>query len=149
MIDIQPLPHYFSPEHEEFRAAVRDFAAREITPHVSAWDEAETFPRELYRQLAQLGVLGIGYDEVYGGTPADLFYHLVAAEELARTGGGGVSASAMSHCIGLPPVANFGSDALKQRVIPAVLAGEKICALAVTEPGGGSDVAALKTTAVR
>ena len=149
MIDIQPLPHYFSSEHEEFRAALRDFAAREITPHVNAWDEAETFPRELYGKLARLGVLGIGYDEAYGGTPADLFYHLVAAEELARTGGGGVSASVMSHCIGLPPVANFGSETLKKRVIPAVLAGEKISALAVTEPGGGSDVAALKSTAVR
>lgn len=149
MIDITPLPHYFRPEHEQFRASLRAFAAREITPHVNAWDEAETFPRELYGKLAQLGVLGLGYDEAYGGTPADLFFHIVVAEELALTGGGGVSASVLSHSIGLPPVARFGSAALRERVIPPVLAGQKISALAVTEPGGGSDVAALKTTAVR
>ena len=149
MLDITPLPHYFTPDHEAFRATLREFAAREITPNVNAWDEDQTFPRALYRQLAELGVLGMGYDEAYGGTEADLFFHIVVAEELARTGGGGVSASAMSHSIGLPPVAKFGSEALKKRVMPAVLSGEKIAALAVTEPGGGSDVAALKTTAVR
>ncbi|HPO19068.1 MAG TPA: acyl-CoA dehydrogenase family protein, partial [Rubrivivax sp.] len=80
---------------------------------------------------------------------ADLFYHLILSEELARAGAGGVSASLMSHSIGLPPIKNFGSPALQARVIPPVLAGDKIAALAVTEPSGGSDVAALKTTAVR
>lgn len=149
MIEIQPLPHCFSAEHENFRAALRDFVTREIAPHVNEWDEAGTFPRSLYARLAELGVLGIGYDEGFGGTPADIFYHLIASEELARPGAGGVAASLLSHTIGLPPVAHHGSEALKRRVVPQVLAGEKIAALAVTEPGGGSDVAALKTTAVR
>lgn len=149
MLDQPPLPHYFTADHEQFRAALRDFVAREVTPFVNEWDEAETFPRSLYRRLAELGALGIGYPEEYGGTPADVFYKIVLAEELARCGCGGVPASLGSHTIGLPPVAIAGSEALKRRVIPAVLRGEKIAALAVTEPSGGSDVAAVKTTAVR
>ena len=149
MHEPQALPHYFSAEHEEYRATLRDFVAREITPHVHEWDEAETFPRDLYQRIARLGVLGIGYSEAYGGTPADIFFHIITSEEMARSGGGGVSASLLSHTIGLPPVANYGSEALKQRIVPTVLQGDKIAALAVTEPGGGSDVASLKTTAVR
>ena len=149
MFEFPSASHYFSPEHDAFREAMRDFVAKEITPFVSEWDEAESFPRELYRKAAELGILGVGYDEVYGGTPADVFYHLIASEEIARCGSGGVAASLFSHTIGLPPVAAHGSAALKDRIIPRVLSGEKIAALAVTEPGGGSDVAALKTTAVR
>ncbi len=149
MLDTQALPHYFSAEHADYRAAMRDFVAREITPFVHEWDEAETFPRDLYQRIARLGVLGIGYPEALGGTPADLFFHIITAEEMARSGSGGVSASLLSHTIGLPPINAYGSEALKQRVMPAVLRGDKIAALAVTEPGGGSDVASLKTTAVR
>ena len=149
MFDYPPAPHYFSSDHEAFRASIRDFVAREITPFAADWDEAETFPRELYRKVADMGILGVGYEEAYGGTPADVFYHLIVWEEISRCGVGGVAASLMSHSIGLPPVATYGSEELKQRVIPAVLRGEKIAALAVTEPSGGSDVAALKSTAVR
>lgn len=149
MFDAPSAPHYFSAEHDAFRAAMRDFVSREITPFAADWDEAETFPRDLYRQAAALGILGVGYDEVYGGTPADVFYHLIVAEEMARCGVGGVAASLLSHTIGLPPVAAHGCAAMKQRIIPLVLQGEKIAALAVTEPGGGSDVGALRTSAVR
>jgi acyl-CoA dehydrogenase len=148
MLDTQALPHYFSAEHADYRAALRDFVAREITPFVNDWDEAESFPRDLYQRIARLGVLGIGYPEALGGTPADLFFHIITAEEMARSGSGGVSASLLSHTIGLPPINAYGSEALKQHVMPAVLRGDKIAALAVTEPGGGSDVASLKTTAV-
>lgn len=148
-LEAPPLPFYFSPEHEQFRASLREFVAKEITPFVAEWDEAETFPRELYARAASLGVQGLGYPEAYGGTPADVFYQIVVAEEFARCGGGGLQASLNSHSIALPPILLAGSEALKQRVIPRVLAGEKIAALAVTEPSGGSDVAALKTTAVR
>ena len=149
LLDAPPTPHYFSPEHVQFRDLLRAWVSREITPHATAWDEAEGFPRALYQRAAAIGLLGLGYPEAYGGTSADLFYHLILSEELARPGCGGVAASLMSHTIGLPPVMHFGSDALKRRVIPPVLAGDKIAALAVTEPSGGSDVAALKTTAIR
>lgn len=148
-LEAPPLPFYFTPEHEQFRATLREFISREITPFVPEWDEAETFPRELYARAASLGVQGLGYSEAYGGTPADVFFQLIVAEEFARCGGGGLQASLNSHSIALPPILHAGSEELKQRVIPPVLAGEKIAALAVTEPSGGSDVAALKTTAVR
>ncbi|MFO1298543.1 MAG: acyl-CoA dehydrogenase family protein, partial [Rubrivivax sp.] len=132
-----------------FRATVRAFAEREIAPFAAEWDEAGTFPRSLYAKAAELGLLGIGYPEEYGGTSADTMFAVVAAEELARAGTGGVQASLGSLHIGLPPVVALASAELKARVVPPVLRGEKIAALAITEPGGGSDVAALRTRAVR
>jgi len=149
MFDLPPRPEYFSAEHEAFRAAVRRFVTAEIAPHVADWDEAGTFPRALYGRAAEVGLIGVGYPEALGGTPADLFYSIAAAEEVARAGCGGVQASLGSHGIALPPIVAHGSEALKRRVVPPVLAGEKIAALCITEPGGGSDVAALKTTALR
>jgi acyl-CoA dehydrogenase len=137
------------PEHEAFRDGVRAFVEREIAPNVATWDESETFPRTLYKRAAEVGLLGIGYPEEYGGTPADGWYRLIATEEIARAGSGGLMASLFSHNIGLPPIVAHGSDALKQRVIPDVLRGEKIAALAITEPSGGSDVARIRTTARR
>ena len=138
-----------SSEHQLFRDSVRAFVDREIAPHVAAWDEARGFPRELYARAAEMGLLGLGYPEAYGGTPADGWYRLVATEEIARAGSGGLMASLFSHNIGLPPLIAYGSEALKQRVVPAVLAGDRIAALAITEPGGGSDVARLRCSARR
>ena len=141
-------PHpALSEEHEAFRDTVRRFVEREILPHAAAWDEAGEFPRELYRKAAQAGLLGVGYPEEYGGTPADHFFRIVSGEEFARAGSGGLSASLFSHTIGAPPIAAVGSEELKRRVLPAILAGEKISALAITEASGGSDVANLKTSA--
>ena len=139
----------FAPEHETFRDSVRTFVEREIAPHVNAWDEAGSFPRSLYRRAAEMGLLGLGYPESLGGTPADGWYRLVATEEIARAGSGGLMASLFSHSIGLPPIVAHGSQALQRRIVPEVLAGEKIAALAITEPGGGSDVARLCTKARR
>ena len=136
-------------EHESFRDSVRAFVAAEIAPHINAWDEAGSFPRELYRRAAHLGLLALGYPEAYGGTPADTWFRLIATEEIARAGSGGLMASLFSHNIGLPPIVACGSEALKQQVIPPVLAGDKIAALAITEPSGGSDVARLRCTAQR
>ncbi|MBL8207076.1 MAG: acyl-CoA dehydrogenase family protein [Blastocatellia bacterium] len=149
MLNTPPNPQHYSPEHEQFRKTVREFVAREITPFINAWDEAEEFPHALYRQAAEIGLLGIGYPDEYGGTPADGFYSIIVSEELARAGSGGLMASLLSHSISVPPILHVGSTELKARVLPAVLAGEKIAALAITEPSGGSDVAGLKTTALR
>lgn len=149
LFDLPPRADYFGPAHQDFRRTVRAFVEREIAPHAAAWDEAASFPRDLYRRAAAIGLLSIGYPEELGGTPADLFFMLVATEEIARAGSGGVQAGLGSHHIALPPIVAQGSQALKERVVPPVLAGEKIAALAITEPGGGSDVAALRTTAVR
>jgi len=138
---------FYTPEHLAFRDAMRRFVAREISPHVDAWDEAESFPVDLYRKAAEIGLLGLGFPEAFGGNDGDLFMTIIAAQELARCGAGGVLASLLSHTIGCPPIVNVGSEALKQRVLPPVLRGEKISALGITEPSGGSDVANLKTTA--
>ncbi len=137
-------------EIEAIRDAAHRFALEEIAPHVNEWDEAETFPRALYTQAARAGLLGLCYPEELGGAPASFTLRNAVSTTLARhTGSGGVLASLFSFNIGLPPVLRHGSAELQQRVIPPVLRGEKIAALAITEPGGGSDVAALRTTARR
>ncbi len=140
---------FYSEQHEAFRATMRRFVEREIAPFVDQWDEAESFPRELYRKAAEVGLLGLGFPEAFGGVPSDRFYAIVASQELARAGSGGVSASLMSHTIGAPPIARLGSESMRARVLPQILSGEKISALAITEPEGGSDVANLRTSARR
>ncbi len=139
-----------SADRQALADLVERFARREIAPHVDAWDAAGEFPRTLYRRAAELGLLGLGYPEAYGGTPASHLLRLPLWRALSRYGAsGGVLAGLLSHNIGLPPVLLHGSDAVRAEVIPPVLAGEQIAALAITEPGGGSDVAQLRTTARR
>jgi len=141
---------YFDDSHRLVRDSVRRFVEREILPHVADWEEAEEFPRELYRKAGEAGILGIGYPEAFGGShEGDLFAKVAASEELMRCGSGGLVAGLGSLDIGLPPLIKWGRPALRERIAPQVLAGEKIMALAVTEPSGGSDVASLKTRAVR
>ncbi|UVE19321.1 acyl-CoA dehydrogenase family protein [Pseudomonas sp. LS44] len=144
------LQEYFDPSHQLVRDSVRRFVEREILPHVAEWEEAEEFPRELYRKAGAAGILGIGYPEQLGGShEGDLFAKVAASEELMRCGSGGLVAGLCSLDIGLPPVLKWAKPALRERIVPPVLEGEKIMALAVTEPSGGSDVARLKTRAVR
>ena len=141
---------YFDDNHRLVRDSVRRFVEREILPHVADWEEAEEFPRELYRKAGEAGILGIGYSEALGGShEGDLFAKVAASEELMRCGSGGLVAGLGSLDIGLPPLIKWGRPELRERIAPQVLAGEKIMALAVTEPSGGSDVASLKTRAVR
>ncbi len=140
---------YFNETHEEVRRNIRRFVERHVTPNINAWEEAGTFPREIYKLAGDAGILAIGYPEEFGGnSEGDYFMNLVATEELLRAGSGGFFSSLMSHGIALPPVAKWGSAEMKARIVPQVLSGEKIMALGVTEPGGGSDVANLKTRAV-
>ncbi len=130
--------------------AVRRFVHSEVKPHLETWEEAGEFPRSLYARAAALGWLGMGYPEVWGGTPAPWKLRNAMTVALARQGGsGGLMASLFSHNIGLPPVLRHGSPELQREVVPDVLAGHKISALAITEPGGGTDVSALRTTARR
>ena len=140
---------YYTHEHAAFAATVRRFVEREIAPHVHAWDEAEAFPRALYTRAAEVGLLGLGFPEAFGGIAGDLFFKIVATRELASAGSGGLLAGMMSHSIALPPILALASEALQARVVPRVLRGEAVAALAVTEPGGGSDVAALQMRADR
>ncbi|MBD5635256.1 MAG: acyl-CoA dehydrogenase family protein, partial [Candidatus Eremiobacteraeota bacterium] len=141
---------FYGAVHDEWRGAVRRWVAREVAPHVDEWEANKAFPRELYRKASEIGLLGLGFPQEYGGVPAaDPFMHVVATEELCLPACGGLVAGLMSHSIGAPPIVAGGSNELKARVLPAILAGEKISALAITEPSGGSDVAALATSARR
>lgn len=141
---------YFDPSHQLVRDSVRRFVEREILPDIDQWEEAESFPRELYLKAGAAGILGIGYPEALGGShEGDVFAKIAASEELMRCGSGGLVAGLGSLDIGLPPILKWARPEIRDRVVPRVLTGEKISALAVTEPSGGSDVANLQTRAVR
>jgi acyl-CoA dehydrogenase len=142
---IQP---YFDESHNILRESLRRFVQKEILPHVDEWENQECFPRELYGKLAEGGFLGLGYPEELGGTTADAFHVIVFTEEMIRSGSVGLVAGLGSHGIALPPVLALGTDEQKERFIRPVLSGEKIAALAITEPDAGSDVARLRTRAV-
>ena len=129
---------------------VRRFATDRVRPYVDAWDAAGEIPRDLYREAADLGLLGLGYPEHLGGTPAPWRARNAMSQTLARYGtSGGLMASLFSHNIGLPPVLAHGTPELQSEVVLPVLSGDQIAALGITEPGGGSDVASLRTTARR
>jgi len=141
----------FDDEHEELRETVRRFVQKEIAPNVDEWEAAREFPRELFARCAELGFLGLKFPEELGGQGGTHLHDAVWVEELARSGGsGGVAAGLNAHAsIAMPPIFKFGTEEQKRRWLPAGIAGEKIGALGITEPGAGSDVASLSTTAVR
>jgi acyl-CoA dehydrogenase len=129
---------------------VRRFALERVAPNAQDWDIAGEIPRSLQQEAGQLGLLGLGYPEALGGTTAPYALRNALSVTLARYGGsGGVMAALFSHNIGLPPILRHGSTELQREVIPPVLRGEQVAALAITEPGGGSDVASLRTEARR
>ncbi len=141
---------FVTADHETFRQQARRFVDEEIAPNVDRWEAARELPRELHRKAADAGLLQIGFPEAYGGVEVpDSQFGIILTEELARAGSGGVIASLMSHGIGTPPIAHVGNHEQKQRFVAPVLSGEKIAALAITEPRGGSDVANLATRAER
>jgi acyl-CoA dehydrogenase len=137
-------------EHAQLRESVRRFAQKHIAPHAHAWEEACEFPRELYKAAAEANLLGISYPVEEGGAGGDVTHALVAAEEMVLYGHSvGTCVGLNSHGIALPPILRVGTAEQKKRFVLPVLAGEKISALAITEPNGGSDVASLRTKAVR
>ena len=140
----------FAEHHEMFRATVRAFVEREVMPHVEAWEAAGRIPKTIWPRMGELGLLGVEYDEKYGGAGADLFTTAVLHEECARSRSGSFAmAVGVNTDMASPHLYWTGSEALKEKYLPAICRGEKLCALAVTEPGGGSDVAAIRTRATR
>jgi len=139
----------FGEEHEELRETVRRFVSKEIAPNVDEWEAAREFPRELYKRCAELGFLGLKFPEELGGQGGTHLHDAIWVEELARSGGsGGVAAGLNAHTsIAMPPIFNFGSEEQKQRWLVPGIAGDKIGALGITEPGAGSDVAGISTFA--
>jgi acyl-CoA dehydrogenase len=137
-------------EHRALRQQVRRWAAVEIAPHGHEWEEQEEFPRALYERAGAAGILGIGYPESVGGSGGDVTHLLVAAEEMILSGRSvGTCVGLGSHAIALPPIVAHGSAEQQSRLVAPTLRGELVSALAVTEPGGGSDVARLCTRARR
>ncbi len=138
----------FAEEHDAFRRTVRAVVEKELKPFASQWEEAEEFPRSLYRRFGELGFLGLRYPEEYGGTNAGHLYEAVLLEELGKCGSGGVAAGlGAQFTISTGPIHLYGNDDQKRRYLAPAIKGEKIGALGITEPDAGSDVAGLKTTA--
>ena len=147
--DKATFQEYFGPAHEMVRRSVKEFVDKEILPNIEDWEEMNEFPRTLYKKAGDVGILGVGYPDEYGGTPGDIFFQVGAWEEIMRCGSGGVAAGLGSLNIAIPPILNQGTAEQKERFARPVILGDKIAALAISEPGGGSDVAGLQTTAVR
>ncbi|SEG55131.1 acyl-CoA dehydrogenase [Thermomonospora echinospora] len=141
---------WHTPERIALRRMVRDFTVREILPHLDQWEEDGELPRSLHVKAAEAGLLGAGFPESAGGGGGDTIDALIVAEEMIQAGGsGGLVASLFTHGIALPHIVKAGDpDQIRRFAVPT-LAGEKIGALGVTEPDAGSDVAGLRTTAVR
>lgn len=140
---------FLSEEHTLFRQQTRRFVQSNLAPHVDQWERDKSFPREVYTQMGEAGLLGVGFDEALGGSGGDIFHDLILAEELVRSGSPGLAASLGSLCIAIPPIIHAGSAEQKARWLPKIFSGEWIAALAVTEPDAGSDVANIRTKAVR
>ena len=141
---------YFNEEHNIFRKSVRDFVKKEIRPHAEEWEEAEIYPREIFKRMGDLGFLGVSYPEEYGGGGGDYFTTIVFAEEISKCGALGFAMSVLVQTdIGSSAINDFGTDEQKLKYLKPVLAGENIIALGVTEPNHGSDVASIETTSVR
>ena len=143
-------PTPFTDEHEDLRQSLRRFIASELRPHAAEWEREKWFPNAVFSQLAAHGFLGLKYPEEYGGQGGDYLHEAVMCEEMAGIGSGGTAAGIGAHVnIATPPIWKFGTDDHKRRYLAPAIAGEKIGALAITEPDAGSDVASLRTKAER
>ena len=139
----------FTPEHEMLRKSVRAFVEKEVTPHVTEWEDAGRIPRDFWRRLGELGFLGLEFPAEYGGAGGDFLSSVVLGEEMARCRSGGVAFSVLVHTdMSSPWLTRYGTDAQKAKYLPGIIAGETVCALGITEPGTGSDMAALATRAI-
>ena len=140
----------FGEDHQAFRRTVREFCERELAPHARAWDEAAEFPKELFRRFAELGLFGIRHDPAWGGSGLDYWYVVAYAEELVRCRNAGLAMAMLVHGeMAIPVIGDLGTDEQKREFLAPAIRGERIAALAVSEPDAGSDVAAIRTTARR
>src|SRR5512147_96884 len=132
------------------RRTVRAFVEKDVVPQVAAWEEAGQIPRAFWRRLGELGLLGLEFPAEYGGAGGDFLSSVVLGEEMARCRSGGVAFSVLVHTdMSSPWLTRYGTEAQKRKYLPGIIRGEAVCALGITEPGTGSDMAALSTRAVR
>ncbi len=142
--------NYFTEEHNQFRQSLRDFLNKEVVPFVDEWEKVGNPPREIWKKFGDMGYFGLRYPEKYGGLNLDFFYDVILLEEMAKVNSAGTSAAIGAHSyLSLAHLNNEGSEEQKQKYLVPGIAGEKFGCLAVSEPFGGSDVASMRTTAVR
>lgn len=141
---------YFTEEHELFRKSFQEFLQKEVVPHIEKWEKTGTIERFIWKKFGEMGYFGLNYPEKYGGLGLDLFYTVIFLEELQKINSGGFAAAMWAHAyLAMTHVAKEGDEAIKEKYLTASIEGEKIGCLCITEPFGGSDVAGMKTTAVR
>jgi alkylation response protein AidB-like acyl-CoA dehydrogenase len=147
---ITPRRHFvFTDEHDQLRESIRRFVVRELQPHAEEWEET-TFPDWVFRRMGELGFLGLSMPERYGGQGGDYYCNLVLAEEMAAADSAGTAMGVAVHTdMAMPPIERFATEAQKEEWLVPAIRGEKILCLGITEPDAGSDVAAIKTRAVR
>ena len=145
-----PRRHFiFGEEHDRLRESIHAFVVRELAPHAEEWEET-TFPDSVFARMGELGLLGLSFPERYGGQGGDYFCNIVLAEEMTHAGSGGLAMGVAVHTdMATPPIHAFGSEEQKQRYLVPAIAGRRISCLGITEPDAGSDVAAIRTRAVR
>lgn len=141
---------YFTEEHELFRKSFQEFLQKEVVPHIDKWEETGTIDRFIWEKFGEMGYFGLNYPEQYGGLNLDIFYTVIFLEELQKINSGGFAAAMWAHAyLAMTHVAKEGDEAIKEKYLTASISGEMIGCLCISEPAGGSDVAGMKTTAVR
>ncbi len=147
---MQPISQYFNEDHDLFRQSVRHFIEKEVVPQAEKWETERQIPKEIFKRMGDLGFLGLVMPEQYGGSNADFWFTVVFLEELARCGMGGFSTAVSVHqYMAINHLSKIGSEALKQKYLVPAIAGEQLAALGITEPDTGSDVSAIRATALR
>jgi len=141
---------YFTEEHEVFRESFKDFLQKEVVPHIDKWEKTGNIDRFIWRKFGDMGYFGLSYPEEYGGLNLDIFYMVIFLEELQKINSGGFAAAIWAHVYLAMTHVNVEGDArIKNKYLSASISGEKIGCLCITEPFGGSDVAGMRTTAIR
>lgn len=141
---------YFTEEHQFFRNSLQDFLKKEVVPHVDEWEESGVIDSGIWKKFGAMGYLGINYPEAYGGLNLDIFYTIVLLEELQKINSGGFAAAIWAHVyLAMTHLEAEGSEDIKQNYLVPSISGDKVGCLCITEPFGGSDVAGLRTTAIK
>lgn len=141
---------YFTEEHNLFRESLRDFLKKEVAPHIDKWEETGHIERFIWKKFGDMGYFGLAYPEKYGGLDLDLFYTVIFLEELQRINSGGFAAAMWAHAyLAMTHLNKEGDEAIKEKYLADSIAGDQIGCLCITEPFGGSDVAGMRTTAVK
>lgn len=141
---------YFTEEHHLFRKSLQDFLQKEVVPHIETWEQTGVIDRFIWKKMGDMGFFGINYPEAYGGLNLDLFYTVILLEELQKVNSGGFAAAIWAHVyLAMTHLNAEASESIKQNYLTASITGDKIGCLCITEPFGGSDVAGMRTTAIK